>query len=95
MFYKNHTLLNDCRITKDFVRLESRKNGYCNIVKLVIPDEKDEKVLKIITDPPKIRKHITKHFQEIFRGQDLDHNANMVSKFLLQDDDPAPYEEFL
>ena len=45
--------------------------------------KKDEKVLKIITDPPKIRKHMTEHFQEIFRGLDLDHNANMVSSFLL------------
>ena len=38
---------------------------------------------------------MTEHFQEIFKAQDLDHNANMVSNFLLQDDDPAPYEEFL
>ena len=25
VFYKNHTLFNDCRITKEFIRLESRK----------------------------------------------------------------------
>ena len=48
-----------------------------------------------INDPPKIRKHMTEQVQEIFKGQDLDHNANMVTNFLLQDDDPAPYEEFL
>ena len=38
---------------------------------------------------------MTEHLQEIFKGQDQDHNANMVANFLLQDDDPAPYEEFL
>ena len=62
--------------------MESRKNGYCNIVKLVVPDKNDKKVLKIITDPPKIRKHMTEHFQEIFNGQNLDHNANMITMTL-------------
>ena len=62
VFYNNHTLLNDCRITKEFIRLESRKNGYCNIVKLVVPDKKDNKVMTTITDPPMIRKHMMEHF---------------------------------
>ena len=62
VFYKNHTLINDCRITKEFIRLESRKNGYCNIVKLVVPDKKDKKVMVTITDPPKVRKYMTEHF---------------------------------
>ena len=48
-----------------------------------------------ITDPPKVRKHMTDHFQDIFKGQNLEHNANMIANFLLEDDDPAPYEEFL
>ena len=68
VFYKNHTLLNDCKITMDFIRLESGKNGSCNIVKLVILDEKNaENPPKVITDPPKIREHMTSHFQKIFK----------------------------
>ena len=27
VFFKNHSLLNDCKITKEFIRLESRKTG--------------------------------------------------------------------
>ena len=95
-FYMNHTLLNDCKITKDFIRLESKKNGYCNIVKLVIPDEKNpDNPPKVITDPPKIREHMTSHFQKIFKKQDLDHHENSIANFLLEGNDPAPYEEFL
>ena len=63
-------------------------------MKLVVPDKKDKKVMITITDPPKVRKHMTEHFQEIFKGQNLDHNANMIANFLLEDDDPAPRNIF-
>ena len=96
VFYKNHTLLNDCRITKEFIRLEARKQGYCNIVKLVIPDEEHpDNPPEIITDPPKIRTHMTKHYQKIFKKQHLNRSQDCLKDFLMEGDDPAPYEEFL
>ncbi len=96
VFYKNHTLLNDCRITKEFIRLEARKQGYCNIVKLVIPDEENpDNPPEIITDPPKIRTHMTEHYQKIFKKQQLDRSQDCLKDFLMEGDDPAPYEEFL
>ena len=74
----------------------SRKNGYCNIVKLVIPDEENpENPPEVITDPPKIRSHMTTHYQKIFKKQDLNRNPDCLKNFLLEGDDPAPYEEFL
>ena len=54
-FFKNHELLNDCKITKEFIRLESRKNGYNNVVRLTTKNN-DGEVTDSITDPEKIRK---------------------------------------
>ena len=52
-FFKNHELLNDCKITKDFIRLESRKGGYNNVVKLTIKDANNV-ITETITDPVEI-----------------------------------------
>ena len=52
-FYMNHTLKYDCKIKRNFVRLEYKTNGYCNIVNLVIPKNDDYKEPLIITDLPK------------------------------------------
>merc|ERR1712082_306119 len=59
--FKNHVLLNDCRITKEFIRLESRKNGYNNVVKLTSKNDNGE-VTESITDPDKIRKRMASTF---------------------------------
>ena len=64
--------------------MESRRNGHCNIVKVVIPKHKDDKDPEVITDQPKIRNDMTGHFQDIFRKQDLDHNTNMLTNCLLK-----------
>ena len=65
-------------------------------MKLVIPDkENPENPPEIITDPPKIRSHMTKHYQKIFNKQNLDRNPECLKDFLLEGDDSAPYEEFL
>ena len=53
-FYKNYKLLNDCRVTKDFIKLESRKLGYNNVFRLTTKDDKNV-VINSITDPNKIR----------------------------------------
>ena len=52
-FFKNHELLNDYKISKDFIRLESRKGGYNNIVKLTTKDANNV-IMETITDPVEI-----------------------------------------
>ena len=65
-------------------------------MKLVIPDEKKpENPPKVITDPPKIREHMTSHYKKIFKKQDLNRHENSLKNFLLEGNDPTTYEEFL
>ena len=72
VFYKNQSLLNDCKITQEFIRLESRKNSYYNIFKLAIPNKEDKKLApEIITEPKKIRDKMTTLFQDIFKAQKI------------------------
>ena len=46
--FKNTALLNDCKPTKEFLTMEQRKGGYCNISKLRVEttDEKTKNKLK-------------------------------------------------
>ena len=46
--FKNTALLNACKPTKEFLTMEQRKEGYCNISKLRVEttDEKTKKKLK-------------------------------------------------
>ena len=53
-FVKSYVLLNNCKVTKDFIRLEFRKLVYNNVVKLTSRDDNNV-VTKTITDPVKIR----------------------------------------
>ena len=84
-------LLNDCKIKKEFIRLEYRINSYCNIVKLVIP--KKDKTLEpdVFTAPEKIRQKNTEHFQDIFKSQNVNKDKDKIKDFLTNDDDPKPY----
>ena len=93
IFFKNHAMLNDCKITTEFIRLETRKRAYCNIVKLVIP--KPNKDPEIVNQPGKIRNKMVEHFQEIFNKQDLNRSHDSIKDFLLLDDDTKPYTELL
>ena len=90
-FFKNHYILNICKITKEFIRLESRKNGYCNILKLGIPKEDKNWEPDIITELKKIRGEIAGHFQEIFKLQDVNKDRDRIKDFLLSDNDTQPY----
>ena len=53
VFFKNYTMMNDCKLMEEFIRLESRKRSYCNIVKIIIP--KKTKDLEIVCQPSEIR----------------------------------------
>ena len=85
--------MNDCKITKELIRLESRKRSYCNIVKLVIP--KQNKDPKIVCQPSKIRNKMVEHVQDIFNKQVLNTNPDIIKEFLMEDDDTKPYDELL
>ena len=55
IFFKNYALMNDCKITKEFIRLESRKRSYCHIVKLILPNEDKDKEPDKVNKPAEIR----------------------------------------
>ena len=50
---------------------------------------------EIICQPAEIRKKMAEHTQDIFTRQPIDNNPNSIRDFLLEDDDPKPYEELL
>ena len=63
--------MNDCTITKEFIKLESRKRSYCNIVKLILPNEDKDKDPEIVNKSAEIRTKMADHFQGIFNKLDL------------------------
>ena len=62
VFFKNHAMMNDCKITKEFIKLESRKRSYFNIVKLIIPKQNNDP--EIVSQPSEIRNKMVKHFKK-------------------------------
>ena len=91
-FYKNHELLNDCRVTKEFLKLESRKGGYNHVIKLNTKDSNGI-IIDTITDPTKIRKKMQSTFQTIFDEQNVDNSLTAIEDFLLLDNDEEPLNE--
>ena len=91
-FYKSHELLNDCRITKEFLRLESRKGGYNHVIKLNSRDSNGN-ITDTITDPENIRKKMKSTFQAIFDEQKVDTSETAIEDFLLLDSDNEPLAE--
>ena len=87
--------MNDCKITTEFARLESRKRSYSNIFKLILPHKDKHKDQKVITQPIEIRKKMAKHFQQIFNKQKIDNNPNCIAAFLVEDNYSKPYENLL
>ena len=58
-------------------------------MKLKIPDEKNpDNPPKVITDPPKIREHMTSHYQKIFKKQDPNRNLKVPNRQFEQADSP-------
>ena len=55
VFLKNYAIMNEFKILKEFIGLESRKRSCCNIVKLVLPNKKKNKDPEIVCQPSKIR----------------------------------------
>ena len=87
--------MNDCKITTEFIRLESRKKSYCNIVKLILPQKNKPNEPKILTKAEEIRKKMAVHFQNIFNKLDIDNDTNNITNFLISKDDPEPLNELL
>ena len=85
--HRNSHLLNDCKITPQFLALEKRKSGYSNIVRLT--NSKGD----ITTNPPEIRSEMTKFYQQIYKKQTLNHSTNSIEDFLTSDKDIDPLRE--
>ena len=74
MIFKNTSLLNDCKPTKEFLTMEQRKARYCSIGKLrVIKKVKNtgEDINVEVTSPEDIREEMKNFYQDIFRKQDI------------------------
>ena len=91
-FFKNHELLNDCKITKDFIKLESRKGRYNHEVKLNTRDANGD-IIETITDPVEIRGKMASTFQNIFNEQNVNRTPSSIENFLLLDNDEEPINE--
>ena len=76
----------------EYIRLESRKRSYSNIVKLILPQKNYPEVL---TKPEEIRKEMANNFQQIFNKQEIDNDPNCIINFLKSDDDIEPLYELL
>ena len=91
-FFKNYKLLNDCKVTKEFIRLYSRKLGYNDVVKLTSKD-KNNVVTETITDPTEIRGRMASTFQNIFNKQHVDNSSNSIKNFLAMGNEEEPLNE--
>ena len=82
---KNTVLLNDCKPTKEFLTLEQRKGGYCNLTKLRVEEtdvQMQQKVEKEIIDPTEIRSEAKKFYQKIFNRQEVKKGTDAIDEFL-------------
>ena len=69
MIFKNTSLLNDCKPTREFLTMEQRRAGYCAISKLkVVKEDKNTgKEINIeVTEPKEIREEMRGFYQNIF-----------------------------
>ena len=74
MIFKNTSLLNDCKPTREFLTMEQRRAGYCAISKLkVVKEDKNTgKEINIeVTEPKEIREEMRGFYQNIFAKQKI------------------------
>merc|ERR1712059_215456 len=76
-FKNNYEVLNDCRITKEFLKLESRKGGYNHVIKLNTRDVNGD-ITETITNPVEIRGKMVFTFQNIFNAQNVNTSPTSI-----------------
>merc|ERR1712059_88527 len=91
-FKNNYEVLNDCRITKEFLKLESREGGYNHVIKLNTRDVNGD-ITETITNYVKIRGKMVSTFQNIFNAQNVNTSPTSIEDFLLLDNDGEPLTE--
>ena len=97
MIFKNTSLLNDCKPTREFLTMEQRRAGYCNISKLKVAkwDKNTGKEINIeVTEPKEIRGEMRDFYQNIFAKQEVLEGPSAIENFLNSDDDQGPLLEF-
>ena len=85
--HRAYHLLNECKITPQFLSLEKRKTGYSNIVRLTNSEG------NIVTNPKEIRQEMSNFYQNFYKKQDLSPTVDNIEKFLCSDDDQGPLKE--
>ena len=97
MIFKNTSLLNDCKPTREFLTMEQRRAGYCAISKLKVAkrDKNTGKEINIeVTEPKEIREEMRNFYQNIFLKQTVLEGPFAIENFLNSDDDQRPLLEF-
>ena len=93
MIFKNTSLLNDCKPTREFLTMEQKRAGYCAISKLkVLKEDKNtgEKINIEVTEPQEIREEMRGFYQNIFAKQQIIEGPSAIENFLNSDDDQRP-----
>ena len=96
MIFKNTSLLNDCKPTREFLTMEQKRAGYCAISKLKVSKEDKNTGKKInieVTEPQEIREEMRCFYQNIFAKQQIIEGPSAIENFLNSDDDYRPLLE--
>ena len=94
--FKNTSLLNDCKPTREFLTMEQRRAGYCAISKLKVTKEDKITGKKInieVTEPKDIREEMRNFYQDIFTKQEILEGPSSIENFLNSQGDYRPLLE--
>ena len=80
--FKNTTLLIDCKPTSEFLNMEKRKGGYCNLTELRVQKTDAATKLQVeeeIINPSKIRDEMKTFYQNHFNRQEVKEGAKAIN----------------
>ena len=88
----------DCKPTAEFINMEKRKSGYCNLTNLRVQRTDELTKLNVeeeIIDTSNIRDEMKTFYQNTFNKQEVKVGKEAIDEFSKLDDDNSPFEELL